>query len=103
MIQELFTPKQLKPTKMRKHENQLIEYLKSNLIPYEIDQQTGKIIVSPPNTTPVKGKFCVAYYCPSQVKINNKPWRIELKTGERVKNVWTRDEAEKCISDFEKP
>ena len=102
MSQELFTNKQLKTTKMRKQETQLIEYLKANKIPYQVEQQTGKIIVDPPNTTPIKGKFCVAYHCPSQVELNQKPWRIELKTGARVKNVWTRDEAQKCISDFEK-
>jgi hypothetical protein len=102
MIQELFTPKQLKPTKMRKQETQLIEYLKANKIPYQVEQQTGKIIVEPPNTTPIKGKFCVAYYCQSQVDKNQPDYKIMLKTGEHVKYVWTRDEAQKCISDFEK-
>jgi len=100
MSQELFTNKQLKPTNMRKQETELIEYLKANLIPYQVDQQTGKIIVDPSNTTPVNGKFCVAYYCQSEVKPNNR-WRIFLRTGQSVKKVSTRDEAEKCINDFE--
>ena len=100
MSQELFTTKQLKPSKMRKQETELIEYLKAKKIPYQVEQQTGKIIVDPPNTTPVKGKFCVAYCC--TVELNQKPWRIYLKTGEPVKYVWTRDEAQKCIDDFEK-
>jgi hypothetical protein len=98
---ELF-PELLKPTKMRKPSIELIEYLKANRIPYEVEQQTGKIIIDPPNTTPVKGKLCVAYHCPSQVEKNEKPWRLELKTGAFVKYVWTRDEAQKCINDFEK-
>ena len=32
MSQELFTTKQLKPTKMRKQETQLIEYLKKTYL-----------------------------------------------------------------------
>ena len=102
MSQELFTPKQLKPTKMQKI-NDRLNYMKAaNISVLSFDAETGQGTFCLPNLTPYKGKFSVAYHCPSSEKDNKKPWRIELKTGQYVKWVWTRDEAKKCIDDFEK-
>jgi len=102
MSKELFTLEQLKPSKMKKL-NDKLNYMKAaNISVTSFDPETGLGTFCLPNLTPYKGKFCVAYHCPSSEKENKKPWRIELKTGQYVKWVWTRDEAKKCIDDFEK-
>ena len=102
MNQELFTTKQLKPIKMQKL-NDKLNYMKAaNISVISFDPETGTGTFCLPNIAPYKGKFCVAYYCESSAKQNKKPWKIQLKTGEHVKWIWSRENAKKCIDDFEK-
>ena len=69
---------------------------------YRFNEITGVFEMHLLDFKPVYGKFCTAYYCPSQVKTNNKkPWKIQLNTGQHVKWVATREEAELTIKNFE--
>ena len=79
--------------------NDIIKLLNGNGIVYRMSND-GSMTIFWPDESRVKGKRCVAYYCPSMAGEGKKPWKVEVH-GVHLKWVATRQDAVEFIAFIE--